>query len=1107
MSLRHCRTVFFQHVACVMMCAGLSLGSVCFAADGVRVSERFVEFTESYCADCHSGPYAEARLDLSATASQPVAQNLSQWRKVARVLKNRVMPPEEGEQLDARERQTALDSVDSAIALVAEQHADDPGPTVIRRLTSAEYDYCVEDLTGLRLNLAAGFVSDSVGGTGFTNSAAAQFMQDATLERYLEAAKVVADHAIIGAGPIHFYPDSGQTGMELSAINRIKSIYRRYGFRAAGGEGAEPYGLDRIPRAFHVAWKYRHRHSLGLGDASIEDIASESDIEANFARHLWNTFHVAEAGYPLSEIIASWRGLPAPEELSGDIDTEIARRCEALFVQIQTLQSRLAGAASAEEEAAVLAGGSVHVPSTRQFSVTVRRKRIDADDTFTPDINQEKRYSTDGTVRLRLSIEEAGPNLNSAAVVVFKQPQIRFRFLDGSKPDPVPLKSAMPPSAARALDFGGNPGGDSIAAEEFVLRVGESKRIEVVLPEGCNSAELGMLALLDSQLGCDSAVRCVIEDVTGDRRRTYSSLLRDEHSARADAWQAGIDEFAGAFPQISHREPAPSDRDLIPDPYDNAYNLPERNFFHTAVKYHREDQFLVAHLLSPQAVPALNAAWTDLLMSFDYHDVNFRFVARKFDLDIEGRDIRSIDASWIHQLPAEPRNYISAYKAEYDAMVAACASAEEQHLCDLEEFANKAWRRPLTPSDRQRLRTFYWDNRRDRELSHRSAIRATLVRILVSPDFLYRVEEARPGRASRALSSFELASRLSLSIWSSIPDDELRSLASTGKLLNEEVLTNQVRRMLESPKARRLATEFFGQWLGFYQFDRFRGVDSERFPEFDGRLKNALYEQAITYFEHVVREDRPYVEIIDSDYTYLDETVARHYGLPWKDADAEAFKKIAGPEVSDRGGVFGLGAVLITTSAPLRTSPVKRGDWILRRLLGTPVPPPPPDAGSIPADDVLADGKTVRERLEAHRNNAACSSCHVRIDPLGFALEHFDSLGRWRKSYRDGQPIDSSGVLADGRSIEGVAGLKAHLRQQDADFRRTLATKMIGYFLGRSESISDAALVDRVARNLSDDARFSTAVLAIVQSPQFRRIRSADAATAQITTDTPGEMP
>ena len=360
-------------------------------------------------------------------------------------------------------------------------------------------------------------------------------------------------------------------------------------------------------------------------------------------------------------------------------------------------------------------------------------------------------------------------------------------------------------------------------------------------------------------------------------------------------------------------------------------------------------------------------------------------------------------------------------------MRAALRDAEPGHVEDALRFAERAWRRPLTADEAARLRDFYARLRRGGGLDHEHAIRALLARILVAPAFLYRAEPPEAGRGGIVpLTDWQLASRLSYFLWSSMPDEPLREAAAAGRLRDPAELERQARRMLRDPKARRLATEFFGQWLGFYRFDQFQGIDAGRFPEFTDRLRAAMYEEAVSFFEHLVREDRPVDEILFADYTFLNRPLAEHYGVAAVAAKGDDFVKVDGLAEQHRGGLLGMGAVLAATSAPLRTSAVKRGDWVLRRIVGTPVPPPPADVGSIPADDVLADGLTVRQRLEAHRKNASCANCHARIDPLGFALEPFDPLGRWRDAYGDGQadrPLGHAPRRHDRVRPGGVAGL------------------------------------------------------------------------------------
>ncbi len=356
-------------------------------------------------------------------------------------------------------------------------------------------------------------------------------------------------------------------------------------------------------------------------------------------------------------------------------------------------------------------------------------------------------------------------------------------------------------------------------------------------------------------------------------------------------------------------------------------------------------------------------------------------------------------------------------------------------------------------------------------MDHNKAIQALLTRILVAPSFLYRVEKS-------PLNSWEVASRLSYFLWSSMPDSELRRSAAAGELNDKAGLAAQVKRMMADEKARRFATEFFGQWLGFYRFDQFKGVDTARFPEFTQEVKAAMYDEAVSFFDYLVRKDRPIDEILNANYDFLNKPLAKYYGVANDKLDTK-------PELLDnanafhRGGILRMGAVLTATSAPLRTSPVKRGDWVLRRILGTPTPPPPADAGSIPADDHLFAGLTLREKMESHKRNATCASCHTRIDPLGFPLEHFDSTGRWRDKYADGKPI------YDGAEIAGVDGLQEYLKSQRSQFLYTLNRKLVGYALGRTVLPSDEPLIaDLISQ--TNGTTMEKLVTAIVESKQFR---------------------
>ncbi|MEO7650919.1 MAG: DUF1592 domain-containing protein, partial [Bryobacteraceae bacterium] len=533
-----------------------------------------------------------------------------------------------------------------------------------------------------------------------------------------------------------------------------------------------------------------------------------------------------------------------------------------------------------------------------------------------------------------------------------------------------------------------------------------------------------------------------------------------------------------------------------PPPFDNTYNVPEHDAFVIQVKYIRDDRFVYEKMMDDDTRARVDQAWDDLHASFDYHDNYFRLLAQHYKLDTNGKHIGDID---LESLPPEPRKYVVDLRAEYLRVQAAQVAAQAHHVEDCLRFASRAWRRPLAESETQSLRSFYHQAVTS-ELDHRKAIRALLARILVAPAFLYRLEHAVDVSPVTQLTGFELASRLSYFLWSSIPDGELQRAAAAGELSDPQQLQRQTKRMLADPRARRLATEFFGQWLGFYRFDQYRGVDTGRFPEFTDEVKGSMYDEAVSFFEYVVRKDRPIREILSADYAFLNQALAKHYGVKSEIKSTGAAELVGGASGFQRGGLLRLGAILTATSAPLRTSPVKRGDWVLRRVLGTPVPPPPADAGSIPADDKFFGGLSVREKLESHKRNATCANCHVRIDPLGFPLERYDAVGRWRETYPDGKPIEDTASLEDKSEIAGVDGLLKYLQSQEKQVVRTLSNKLLGYALGRTVQASDRLLIDRMAA-AGGTVGFSKLVAEIVVSRQFRsrlgRESSPDGADAR----------
>jgi hypothetical protein len=421
------------------------------------------------------------------------------------------------------------------------------------------------------------------------------------------------------------------------------------------------------------------------------------------------------------------------------------------------------------------------------------------------------------------------------------------------------------------------------------------------------------------------------------------------------------------------------------------------------------------------------------------------------------------------------------------------SSAAQEATCAhsiLSTLARRAFRRTVTDADVKPLLAFYQRGRAEGDFD--KGIEKALTAMLVSPDFLFRAEHdpkgSAPGTVYR-IGDFELASRLSFFLWSSIPDDQLLNLAEQGKLKDASVLQQQVRRMLDDPKSQSLVDNFAGQWLYLRNLQLSR-PDPDAFPEFDESLRQAFRTETSLFFQNVFREDHSVLELLDANYTFLNQRLAQHYGIP--NVYGPQFRKVT---LSDpnRGGLLGQGSVLTVTSYPNRTSVVQRGKWILENLLGTPPPPPP-----MVVPELVPHGKdgrklTMREQMEQHRANPVCASCHARMDPLGFALENYDGVGRWRDK-DSGNAIDASGKLPDGTTFVGPSGLKKILTTKDrGEFISTATEKLLLYALGRGLEYYDQPAVRAISSEAAkDDYRMSALITAIVKSMPFEMRRTPE---------------
>ncbi|HVV43548.1 MAG TPA: DUF1592 domain-containing protein [Bryobacteraceae bacterium] len=1143
-------------------------------AAAAKTPELFAQF----CFPCHSGnsPQAGVNIEKLATSQISIGEGFQTWTRIAAALEGHVMPPSIMPQPDEKDRAAAAAWIHSQLDTYAKKHDGDPGKVTVRRLTSGEYAYSILDLTGFNIDTGIDASSDSVGGEGFSNFGDVQFMQDANLEHYLDAAKVVADHAVIGAGPLQFFTDPGKTGFEFSGINRVKAIYEKYGFRTVSGEGGFQFGLEKYGKALYGAWEYTNRAALGEPTVTMKKIADREGIEVRFLQHILEVMNRPGLSYPASDMAAKWHKFPKAVA-GGDVKAEEA----AARTQANELQTALLNWPGWLFGRGDKAQGGAGDESPLIFNDKALKADTDHHFNFVHRGGFGQRGATPGTgpVKIYLNVASVNPSAPGQGAIIWKNATIAFtppgagpgfgrgpgagfgggrgasgaggRGASGGRGavtggrgavaggrggaagasgaagntavaaangggrgrgrgpalPRVSLRSVVSAETAKELGFGKSIDGSPIGPDDFSSD--GSISFEVPAPPGVTTWDIQLDAVLGSER--NHVYRITIADSPQPRGIPTRGLVGDMSSAGYKTFHDGVMEYSRILPPNSNDQPTPADKDPAPEPFDPTYNVPEHDDFVIQVKYIRDDRFVWNYLLNDEKRKELDQAWNDVFASFPYHDNYLRLLAAHYKYDLKGKRMADMTPANIAQLPEEMRKYVTPLRRQWEEMRAAQAAAKPHHVEDVVQFASKAWRRPLTEAEKQGLRAFYTKAlAADPDHDHVKAIRAMIARVLVAPQFLYKVELTSQAAAAHPLSNWEMASRLSYFLWSSVPDDELRRAAAAGELTTTAGLRKQVKRMMADEKARRMSTEFFGQWFGFYHFDKYKGVDTGRFPEFTEEVKSAMYDEAVSFFEHIIRTDRPVSDILYADYDYLNKPLAKYYGIKKEVKSDDDVELVEGVNALNRGGVLRLGAVLTTTSAPLRTSPVKRGDWVLRRILGTPTPPPPPDAGSIPNDPKLFGGLSVRDRLAQHKRNATCATCHTRIDPMGFPLEHFDSTGRWRELYPDGKPIDDRGEMRDKSIIPGVQGLLTYLKTQEPQVQLTLSHKLIGYALGRTVQGSDQMLVDRMVAAGSKATMTDLATM-VVTSAQFRNAApntpAAPAAAAKPPLNTAGIQP
>jgi hypothetical protein len=985
----------------VFLVLAVCLTSVRAASAGDALERRFKEqvrpFLEQHCFSCHGPKKQKASLDLSKDASiAAIVKNGAQWEEVLDKVHSGKMPPADApRQPKAAERAAVVAWLRDLRDHEAERNAGDPGVVLARRLSNAEYDYTIRDLTGIDIRPTREFPVDPANQSGFDNTGESLTMSPALLKKYLAAARHVAEHVVFK--PEGFvlapYPVVTETDRDKYCVQRILDFYQRHPVDYAD--------------YFLAAWRYRHRAKLGQPDAGLCCVAGDMELSEKYLTLVWSILNEndAEIG-PMSVIRKMWQDLPPPSDNAKD--------------------------------------------AARAGCVKMR----------------------DVVVRLRKQFKADVGKLNVRGISPGTQPFVLWRDRQ---------------VASKRRTYAGN------SLDDLDKVIAEVKSIDPAL-----------VKLLEAKDGVDSV----------KLRKT-------------------LERFCGVFPDAF----IVTDREAFFAPKAAGKDRPLSAGFHLMYGYFRDDQPLCDLILSETQKAELDALWHELnFMTLapmrQYADFIFfeRAEPPRFMFEADFDFARSEDKDCTAQAKIDRlaklylakakkkgadgdaveaiETYFTNIAAEIRKVERARTAAEPSHLDALVTFAERAYRRPLSKDERDDLLAFYRKLRKQDDPGHEEALRDALISVLLSPHFCYRFHVTAANQAVQPLSDHELASRLSYFLWSSMPDAELLGHAAKGDLHKPEVLKAQTQRMLRDPKVRGLATEFAGNWLDFRRFEEHNAVDRQRFPTFTNELRQAMFEEPIHYVVDLAKRNRPVLDLLYGSDTFVNRPLAKHYGMPIPLAPASGKKDSSFPlapasgergrgegdwwHVKDadrygRGGLLPM-AVFLTKNAPgLRTSPVKRGYWVVRRVLGEHIPPPPPTVPELPKDEADLGKLTLPQVLARHRADKNCAACHQRFDAVGLVFENFGPIGERRTKDLGGRLVATAASFPDGKDRTGLDGLRDYLKQErQADFVDNLSKKLLSYALGRGLLLSDKKALDALRSRLAaDDYRFGSLVEAIVTSPQF----------------------
>lgn len=1093
-------------------------------------------YLKKYCIECHQGERAKAELDLNQpTQASDVISQFRRWQHIIEFVRSGEMPPEDSPQPGIPETNRFVEVIRSILLTEARKQAGDPGVVLPRRLSNSEFDYAISDLTGVDIRPTRDFPADPAGGEGFDNTGEALRMSPNLLKKYLSAAQQVSEHLVLKPSGIVFAP------FPVTSYNERKKLTEQ-----AVIDFYQAHTVD-IAQYIEAAWRFRYRSDSAV---TIEQWAVSRKLSNRYLAIVWNYLNSFSPDASLESVERliqfRWIVLPAPtdeaqkpKELKDLIDVVKANRrmlsppspelikANAGNWPIQHLDFRAKVASSRNQfqreafrSSKIVLSDPIPPPRPNSPSFEIR---ILADHPFhegqsylliqQPIISLADHLPRNDEERKNHKVETLREFLSRT--------QSHIRLEGVAEPPP----------------WGKHPIGHDIDPDSLAIRVPGNLSIRLT-PEVQKELQGRRLVL-----PCEIDQSQIARDQSPEGPGVLVSVVfeRDSHSTYPPHCELLVPPNAGTK--------------LVPTAQAFCRTFPNEFFyvdrdrglaagFHLVEGFFRDDQPLVSMVLSDDEKAELDRLWQELdfvtesvetlLRGFVWferserevlHDERFDFLRPedpelvtekllgKFErLYLDKLGVKRVGDTLEPESPSEKYTMIHGFFEEIRHGLARhqelLKEAEPRGLADLERLAERAWRRPLTADELQSLRTLYQSFRREGQ-GVEASLRGLLTAIVMSPHFCYFAPVVAEGQGVSPISDLDLASKLSLFLWSSLPDQELLAAATQGQLHTEDQLAAQTRRMLKDPRVARFSREFLGQWLRYRDYMEKDPINGAAFPGYTDDLRAAIYEEPTQLVTWLIQEDRPITELLTSDATFVNERLANHYGgaiqrryrelraqtpiSPRESEAASPWLKVDGLAAEGRGGLIGMSIILTKNSAGERTSPVKRGFWTVHHLLGQHFPPPPADVPELPKSEKEAP-QTIRDLLAAHVAEPKCAMCHRHFDSLGLAMEGFDALGRSRTQDSAGRSIDNRAELPGGQSARGIPELIRYLDQQRREeFVHTLCHKFLGYALGRSVRLSDEPLLDEMAQALKqNDYRFSVLFETVVRSHQFRLQRARD---------------